>query len=273
MCIPAALLCDGWENCPESADESEEICSMQNRRAPPVSDKKTIFVGIFVVVIIVCLIAYTNVRRTQMCRTKLAGAGNEPKDDQAMDPLSPASHKPTHVSKITVVSDNVRMSTLNSRTTVANSYDRNNITGASSSTTNGSIGYINPPPSPETTRANSHRPYRHYKKVNKPPPPSPAETTDFQTDFCDESDEYRTHSRIRSPLSCEPHDYRTVLRTASVNSNSLRKVRYCYDREPCPPPPTPRSHYHSDGHQAPESSCPGTPSPIRSISPPSPKDL
>lgn len=270
MCIPAALLCDGWENCPESADESEEICSMRDRRTQPVSDKKTIFVGIFVVVIIVCLVAYTNLRRTQMCRTTLAGAVNEPKDDQAMDPLSPATHKPTQVSKIAAVSENVRMSTLNSRTTVANSYDRNNITGASSSTTNGSIGYINPPPSPETTRTNRHRytsPYHNYKR-QKPPPPSPAETTDF----CDESDEYRTHSRIRSPLSCEPHDYRTsVLRTASngtgsINSNSLRKARqYCYN-EPCPPPPTPRSHYHSDGHQAPESSCPGTPSPIRSIS-------
>lgn len=268
VCIPAALLCDGWENCPESADESEEICNMQNRRTPPPSNKNTIFIVVFVAVVIICLIAYTNVRRTQICRTKLPGSGNEPKDDQAMDPLSPASHKPTHA-KIAAVSENVRMNTLNSRTTVANSYDRNNITGASSSTTNGSIGYINPPPSPETTRANSHRPYnRHYKKVNKPPPPSPAETTDF----CDESDEYRAHSRMRSPLSCEPHDYRTnILRTASngtgsINSNSLRKARYCYDREPCPPPPTPRSHYHShsDGHQAPESSCPG--SPIRSIS-------
>lgn len=218
--------------------------------------------------IILCLIAYTNVKRPQMCRSKLTGGANETMDDQATDPLSPTSLRPTRVSMITTVPDNVRMSTLNSRVTTANSYDRNNITGASSSTTNGSICYVNPPPpSPETTRANSHRPYsRHYKKVNKPPPPSPAETTDF----CDESDEYRTHPRIRSPLSCEPHEYRSsILRTASngtgsMHSNSLRKARYCYDREPCepfPPPPTPRSHYHSDGHQAPESSCPGTPTP------------
>lgn len=259
------MLCDGWENCPESADESEEICNMQNRRTPPASDKKTIFGGILVVVIVVCLIAYTKVRRTQMCRTKLAGNGNEPKDDQAMDPLSPALHKPTHVSKMTVAaSENLRMSTLNSRTTtVANSYDRNNITGASSSTTNGSIvGYVNPPPSPEslTTRAKYNR---HYKKVkaNKPPPNSPADT-DFgqSTDFCDESDEYRTHSRIRSPLSCEPrgsNDYRTASNGAG-SINSLRKARYYA------PPPTPR-HYHSDAHQAQESSCP-PPSPIRSVS-------
>lgn len=77
-------------------------------------------------------------------------------------PLSPALHKLAHVSKITSVSDNVRMSTLNSRITVTNSYDRNNITGASSSTTNGSISYpLNPLPSPEeTTRANSYRPYK-----------------------------------------------------------------------------------------------------------------
>lgn len=192
VCIPAAFLCDGWDNCADRADESDEICNTQNRRAQPISDKKTIFVGIFVVAVIICLIAYTNVRRTQMCRSKLAGAGiNEPKDDQAvLDPLSPGTHKPMHVSKITSVSDNVRMSTLNSRSTVANSYDRNNITGASSSSATNSIGYpLNPPPSPETTsqttRTNSYRPYnRHYKKMNKPPPPSPC-----STDICDESDE------------------------------------------------------------------------------------
>lgn len=223
-----------------------------------------------------------------MCGAKLAGAGiNEPKDDHAMDPLSPATHKQTHVSKITSVSDNVRMSTLNSRSTVTNSYDRNNITGASSSTTNGSIACpLGPPPSPETTRANSFRPYnRHYKKVNEAPPPSP-----YSTDFC-ESDDFHSivrHSLVRSPVSsCEPSDYRNTLRSTGTGSiNSLRKARR-YVAEPCPPPPTPRSHYDHDSHQVAENfcpgqSCPGSPSPIQSISssryfspppPPSPQRL
>lgn len=199
---------------------------MHKGRVAPISDKKTIFIGIFVVVIIVvCLVAYTNVHRTQMCRTKLAANGiTEPKDDQALDPLSPASHKPTHVSKITSVSDNVRMSTLNSRTTVTNSYDRNNITGASSSTTNGSIGYpLNPPPSPEeTTRANSYRPYnRHYKKVNKPPPPSPCSTDIY------DSDENRCRSFRSQAISYEaPHDYRNnILRMPGNGTGSVNSLR------------------------------------------------
>lgn len=185
----------------------------------------------------------------QMCRTKLAGTSiNEPKDDQAMDPLSPNLNKTAHVSKINSVSDNVRMSTLNSRVTLANSYDRNNITGASSSTTNGSIGFpLNPPPSPETTATSqtthcSYRPYnRHYIRVNQAPPPSPC-----STDVCDESDSnYTTKLPLRNT------------NTSGGRSNpSLRKARYCY--EPYPPPPTPRSHYHSDAGHMPES-CPPSP--------------
>lgn len=140
MCIDSKYICDGWDHCADRADEAEELCMQYKVRAQPILDKKLILIGIFVLFVFVMVFACTKFGRTQVCRAKLAGGGiNEPKDDQAMDPLSPISHKPMHVSKITSVSDNVRMSTLNSRTTVANSYDRNNITGASSSTTNGSI--------------------------------------------------------------------------------------------------------------------------------------
>lgn len=247
VCISASFLCDGWDNCADGADESPEICNARNHRVAPVTnDSKSVLFIVFTFVIIFFLVL-----AWQLCRAKLAASGiNEPKDDQAMDPLSPGSHKTAHVSKINSVSDNVRMSTLNSRTTVANSYDRNNITGASSSTTNGSIGFpLNPPPSPETTatsqtttRCNSYRHghgrmhySRNYTIINQPPPPSPC-----STDVCDESDSNYTSKSMTS------HGAR--------NGNHLR--RYCYDREPYPPPPTPRSHYQSD---MPES-CPPSPS-------------
>lgn len=256
VCISPLLLCDGWDNCADGADETLEICNQaHNRRvSDKISDKKTFIVGIVVVMLIVFFVVYV----VQMCRNKFVGAGiNEPKDDQAMDPLSPGTHKSAHVSKINAVSDNVRMSTLNSRTTVANSYDRNHITGASSSTTNGSIGYpLNPPPSPETTatsqatRCNSYRPYnRHYKIINQPPPPSPC-----STDVCDESDSNYTSKSLTLRGRSTPN-------SGHVANASLRKGRYCYDREPYPPPPTPRSHYHSDrdAGNMPES-CPPSPS-------------
>lgn len=228
VCISASFLCDGWDNCADGADESPEICNSQNHRVSPIANDRT-FTGVITVVVVIIFVMF--VYGLQMCRSKLTATGiNEPKDDQAMDPLSPGSHKCAHVSKINSVSDNVRMNEF-SRSTVANSYDRNNITGASSSTTNGSIGFpLNPPPSPETTATSqtttrsssyrhghvpAHRPYRHYKTINQPPPPSPC-----STDVCDESDSNYTSK------SMSLHGAR--------HNVSLRK--YCYDREPYPPP-------------------------------------
>lgn len=233
VCIAASLLCNGWENCADGADESAETCSQLNhRQAAPTNDKLTfglVLLGVFgFIVVVVSLI--------QFCRSKIAANSTEPKIDQAAIPLSPSINKNGRISKLSSVADAVRMSTLNSR----NSYDRNNITGASSSTTNNSshIGYpLNPPPSPATTaastRCNSHRPYRQY---NKPPP------TPCSTDVCDESDSiyttktssnrgggrHRNHNEYdmyqnsqRSPDSCPP----------SPSSESYFS--------PLPPPPSP----------------------------------
>lgn len=106
--------------------------------------------------------------------------------------------------------------------------------GASSSTRGSSAGgypqeTLNPPPSPATivsstrcssSNASRYKPYRHYRSINQPPPPTPC-----STDVCDESD-------------------------------SNYPARYRYESEPFPPPPTPRSIYHSDAAM----SCPPSPS-------------
>lgn len=87
---------------------------------------------------------------------------------------------------------------------------------------------LNPPPSPATTsdstrRAESrYRPYRHYRAMNQPPPPTPC-----STDVCDESD-YRYDSDPFPPPptpapSCPP-------------SPSSRSSTYF---NPLPPPPSP----------------------------------
>lgn len=199
---------------------------MQDRQATAVSNKKTTFVSVFLILVLVCLITITNVRRIRMCRNKLVtNSMTEPKDDQSLDPLSPIIQKSIQVAKVHSASNDVLMSTLNSRTTATNSYDRNNITGASSSTTNGSIAYpMNPPPSPEeTTRITNHRPYnRQYKKINKPPPPSPC-STDVCTDICDESDDYRCRNARSQPLLCDAsHEYRTNVLRNVTGAGSLR---------------------------------------------------
>jgi low density lipoprotein receptor-related protein 5/6 len=182
VCIPSSLMCDGWEHCADGADESPDLCnSVNNRRAAPQTDTRTLVVVLGIIVIVIFLFVYL----LNLCRTKFANNMREPKEDQASAPLSPGNiNKNMRVAKISSVADAVRLSSLNSR----NSYDRNHITGASSSTTNGSlIGYpSNPPPSPATTAGSTihnNYPYKHYKIINKPPPPTPC-----STDICDESD-------------------------------------------------------------------------------------
>lgn len=241
LCISTALLCDGWENCADGGDESVDIC--QQRSMAPASDKRAFMILIGATMVIIFSIVYL----LQFCRTRIGKSRTEPKDDQASDPLSPSTlSKSQRVSKIASVADAVRMSTLNSRNSM-NSYDRNHITGASSSTTNGSsmVAYpINPPPSPATR---SRRPYRHYKIINQPPPPTPC-----STDICDESDSNYT-SKSNSNNS-------NGGATKLSSSSAAACLQYGYDSEPYPPPPTPRSHYHSDVRIVPESSCPPSPS-------------
>ncbi|XP_037945125.1 low-density lipoprotein receptor-related protein 6 [Teleopsis dalmanni] len=243
LCISSTLLCDGWDNCADGADESAEICSTANtRRMAPSSDKKAFMILIGATMITIFSIVYL----LQFCRSRLGKNRNVPKDDQASDPLSPSTlSKSQRVSKIASVADAMRMSTLNSRNSM-NSYDRNHITGASSSTTNGSsmAAYpINPPPSPASR---SRRPYRHYRIINQPPPPTPC-----STDICDESD-----SNYTSKSNSNNSNGGTKL----SSSSGAACLQYQYDSEPYPPPPTPRSHYHSDVRIVPESSCPPSPS-------------
>lgn len=186
-------------------------------------------ISVFVIILLICLITVRNVRRIRMCRAKLVtNSITDPKDDQSLDPLSPVIQKSIHVPRIHSMSNDVLMSTLNSRTAGTNSYDRNNITGASSSTTNVSIAYpINPPPSPEeTARIDNYRPYnRYYKTINKPPPPSPC-STDICTDVGDESDEYRCRSTRSQPLLCDSYSnniHQNVVNTGD-NAQSSRDL-------------------------------------------------
>lgn len=209
VCISLQKLCDGWENCADGADESEAICSNPNYRKTE-NLNVTNHNGIYIIAIIVGigflgLVMFIGYH----CRIKLAKPNQLPYDT-AMDPLSPPG--------ISVIKNDikksrgVRMSMLSGSVTSAYASH-----GASSST-NGSYPRetLNPPPSPATTavstRADSstasrYRPYRHYRSINQPPPPTPC-----STDICDESD------------------------------SNYHRSRY----EPFPPPPTPRSHCHTE---------------------------
>lgn len=223
VCISSSLVCDGLDNCADGADEHSSICMDANRyTAAHKSGTGTLILIIFIVILVVVgfLIMFF------MIRKRINGNEN-PLHDQSEDPLSPMQPR-MRIKVQNKIPDVVHMSMLSR--SQSSSYDRNHITGASSSTNSSSrICYpretLNPPPSPATTAASTrgsspssrYRPYRHYRSINQPPPPTPC-----STDVCDESDyNYPTRSR--------------------------------YDGGPIPPPPTPRSHCHSE-------SCPPSPS-------------
>ncbi|KAK0099194.1 hypothetical protein PV326_000031 [Microctonus aethiopoides] len=240
VCIPGDRLCDGWDNCADGSDESAAVCTHQDAEAVTDVGKST-----YIIAILAVMVAGTiTVLGVYYCRKRLVNNEELPDilHDSAGDPLSP---KPGRAGKPVLMQKNgvkdglkgglktVRMSTLTG-SSIGSSYDRSHITGASSSTRGSSAGgypheTLNPPPSPATTanstrcsssNASRYRPYRHYRTINQPPPPTPC-----STDVCDESD-------------CN------------------YPARYRYESEPFPPPPTPRSVYHSDA----AISCPPSPS-------------
>lgn len=229
-CIPATFLCDGWEHCADGMDESPQVCAATTIH-PNSYNSSSILVTIllcgFLAVVFAIFIA-------QICRARLSSKIAEPKEDPAaLTPLT-ETNKNGHITKFPRV-EAIGLMSLNERSTI-NSYDRNHITGASSSTTNGSSlnGYPAPPPSPATIGSvykSYNHPYKHYKTINQPPPPTPC-----SSEVCDESDSNYTSKSNKS--------YR-----------SIKHAKYMRDREPNPPPPTPRSHYHY-----PQGSCPPSPS-------------
>lgn len=249
VCLPPENLCDGWENCADGADESPQICQANSRRVVPkvgASDKKTFII----VVVVLMLAAFFAAYIFQICRTRFMSNVIRTPDDQAAAPLSPVQNKTGRVSRFSSIQDVVWMSTLNSGgggggaarnggVGSANSYDRNNITGASSSsTTKGSstMGYpLNPPPSPATTatstRCNSYRPYRHYKSINQGPPPTPC-----STDVADESDSNYTSNQHHGSLYDTSDSYTMRAQLYGGGGEGMMMMQ----DESCPPSPNSR---------------------------------
>lgn len=316
-CVDKKLKCDGRKSCADGSDEldccqgdkcecadcGQPDCTEQCHHKPPQekSGKTSKDYTIAIVVVVVFLLVVTGL--ILVCRHKSSSSAAVDEDiGMVKKPLNP--HIPfTQESS----SPHNTLSRGKSQATGISMgsgsgppfYDRNHVTGASSSSstvTQYPQETLNPPPSPVTDRSvytapigdhvsiNSlsstvqrsnvgngggsrrrmhHRRHHHHHHHHIPPPPTPC-----STDVCEDSEPYHHQTAPLHTSTPSNNKYSSRSSRSRSSRSNAKKFKYYinnsavelnYDSDPYPPPPTPRSHYFSD-----DVSCPPSPSTERS---------